>query len=411
MESNNIRSHNGTHLYRDEGFNTFSVTLNFLAHSDNKSAAVLDVLCVYLMLCNQVYKTEGDINLKLRELYNMEFYFNNNWYGNQKIFYLYADIISMDVVNDDYSTEAFEFIRDMLLKPDFEKSELLELAKKKVMSYVDINLSDNGEYATSLYNQTVLPIENKKYDCTVDKQYVENLVNSVTLEDLKKEYNYLIGNYISGLVLGNISDEKFDKLIKYIDLNQTIDNLDYSVNVKTTEGDIEVCKDCSQSYIYVTYDFTDLTQAQMRVLSRILNSSIGLCMQTLREKYGLVYGAYASILFHEKKLYIYGETDASKKQKFIEACDEIIASLSNRELLEKYMKQAKEEIANDEYSLSENKDQLINTMDIRFLKFYGDQDREIVNNEIENMLPEELMNKTKTLTRKNVFMLRGKTNE
>jgi hypothetical protein len=75
------------------------------------------------------------------------------------------------------------------------------------------------------------------------------------------------------------------------------------------------------------------------------------------------------------------------------------------------MQQEKDEIANDEYSLSESKDRMTSIINSRILKIYGNQDREIVNKEIQEMQPEELMTKTKTLTKKNVFMLRGKTNE
>ena len=75
------------------------------------------------------------------------------------------------------------------------------------------------------------------------------------------------------------------------------------------------------------------------------------------------------------------------------------------------MKQAKEEIANDEYSLSESKNRVAGIINGRILKIYGDKDREIVNQEIEDMKAEDLMNKTKTLVRKNVFMVRGKKHE
>ena len=166
----------------------------------------------------------------------------------------------------------------------------------------------------------------------------------------------------------------------------------------------------STSYIYITYDFTTLTNAELRILGYILNTSIGLCMQTLREKYGLVYGAYAGILFHQKKLYIYGETDASKKEKFINAVDEIIDGLTNKEVLEKYMDQAKKAIADNEDYIKENKKRLVNVINNRILKVFGDQDREIVNREIEEMQPEDLMNKTQELNKKNVFMVRGKSN-
>lgn len=410
METKKLKNNNETYLYRDDSFNTFSINLNFLTNQDNRSTAILDVLCMYLMRCNQVYKTEDDIVLRERELYNMYLNFKANRKGKQEIFTLEADLISMDVIDDDYSKEAFEFIKNMLLKPDFTNEEVLELVKRILISYIDVTLSDYRNYASTLYNETVLPDENTKYDNTVDKKYIEELINSITLDDLKREYEVLINNYINGLVLGNINEDQFNEFVDCMDLKPINHDLDFSIDTKTTEGDIEVEKDCKQSYIYVTYDFTTLTNAEFRILTRILNSGIGLCMKTLREKYGLVYGARAGVLFHQKKLYIYGETDASKKEKFVEAVDEIIASLSNKEILEKYMKQAKEEIADDEDAIDENKDRLVNILNNRILKRYGDKDREIVNKEIEEMKPEEIMGKAKTLNKKNVFMVRGKSN-
>lgn len=411
MKPNKLKNNNGTYLYRDEGFNTFSIQLNFLASPDNRSAAILDVLSIYLLQCNQIYKTDDDISLRSRELYDMSINFTTKWNGKQKLFSLVADLISMDVIHDDYSKEAFEFIRDILEKPNFENEKMLEVSKRKLLSYIDLNLADYDQYAETLYTQTVLPVENMKYDYSVDKKYLEELVNSITLEDIKSEYENLIGNFINGLVLGNINEEQFNEFVKCINLTPTKCELDYSMDVKTSEGNIEIEKDCEQSYIFITYDFTELTNAELRILGCMLNSSIGLCYQTLREKYGLVYGAYANILFHQKKLYIYGETNISKKEKFIEAVDEIINDLNNREIVEKFMTQAKEEIANDEYSLSESKKRLFGMINNRILQVYGNQDRDIVNKEIEEMKPEELMNKTKVLTRKNIFMVRSKANE
>ena len=411
MELNKMKNINGTYLYQDEGFNTISITLNFLANQDSRSSAILDILSIYLLRCNQVYKTDNDINLRTRELYNMDISFNQETDGKQRFFHYYIDLISMNAVNDDYSKEAFSFIRDILLKPDFNNEEVLEISKKKLISYIDSSLSDYDKYAEALYGQTVLPVENKKYDQSVDRKYLEELINSITLDDLKREYQYLMNNYLNGVVVGNISEEQFTEFVNCMDLKSNYRDLDYDMDVKTIEGDVEVQKECKQSYIYVTYDFTKLTNAEVRILEWILNSSIGLCYQTLREKYGLVYGSYAEILFHEKKLYIYGETAASKKEKFIKGADEIVASLCNKEIMEKYMKQAKEEIANDEYSLSESKNRLAGIINGRILKIYGDKDREIVNQEIEDMKVEDLMNKTKTLVRKNVFMVRGKKHE
>ena len=411
MESNKLINNNGTYLYRDEGFNTFSIQLNFLGNRGNRTAAILDVLLFYLMQCNEVYKTDDDICLKARQLYDMNIHFTIRSDGQQKIFSLFADLISMDAIHDDYSKEAFEFIRDILKKPDFKNEKMLRVSKKKVLSHIDYNLAKKDYYANTLYEQMVLPVEDMKYDQSVDKEYIKELVNSITLDDLKREYDYLINNYINGIVLGNISEDDFNKFVQCIDLTPINHELDYSMNTKTNEGFIEIEKDCEQSYIFITYDFTEVSNAEIRLLEKMLNTSIGLCYQTLREKYGLVYDSNASILFHQKKLLVYGETSASKIEKFIEAVDEIIKSLCDRETVEKYMVQAKEQIANNEYSLSENKSKLFGIINSRILQVYGNKDRDIVNKEIEEMKPEELMNKTKSLTRKNIFMVRSKTNE
>jgi len=411
MELSKLKNNNGTYLYKDKGFNTFSINLNFLANPGNRSAAILDVLSIYLLRCNQIYKTDDDIELKSRELYDMSLYFGTKNEGKQKLFYLSADLISVDAVKDDYLSDAFAFIRDILLKPNFENKEMLEICKRNLISYISMGLDEYDQYSLALYSETVLPIEDMKYDQTTDKKYIEELINSITLDDLKNEYVMFINNYINGLVLGNITEEQFDEFVNSINLKSTKNDLDYSINVKTVEGDVEIEKDCNQSYIYITYDFTELTSAELRILEWILNSSIGLCHKILREKYGLVYGANAEILFHQKKLYFYGETDASKKEKFIEAVDEIVSNLCNSKIVTQYMKQAKEEIDNDEYSLSESKTRLTSILNTRILKIYGDQDREEVNKEIDEMSTEELMNKTKTLTRKNIFMVRGNKNE
>lgn len=411
MESNKLINNNGTYLYKDEIFNTFSIKLNFLANVNNRSAAILDVLCNYLFRCNEVYKTDDDITLRRRELYDMKLSCYTDWYGSQKLFVLTADLISMNVTSEDYSKEAFEFIRDIFKKPDFTNEKALEIAKRKIISYIDYYLDDYEKFSAIMYYQIIYNMKDREYDYSTNKEYIKELINSITLEDLKREYDSLMSNYINGLVFGNINEDQFNEFVKYMDLTPINKDLDYSMDLKTTEGVIEVEKNCKQTYIYVTYDFTELTSAEARILEWILNSSIGLCYQTLREKYGLVYGSDATILFQEKKLYIFGITDVSKKEKFIEAADEIVNDLKDRVILEKYMLQAKEELADDEYSLCENKRKLSGILNNRILKFFGDKDRDEVNKEIQEMTPEELMNKTKTLTRKNVFMVRSKTNE
>ena len=142
-----------------------------------------------------------------------------------------------------------------------------------------------------------------------------------------------------------------------------------------------------------------------------MNSSLGLCYQTLREKYGLVYNSYANIKYYLKKLYVYGEIDKEKKEKFLKALDEIVNKLNNKDLLDKLISQAKDEIKANEVTLSEDQDRMIDSLNYYILKYFDGQNRTEVYRQISEITADDLIKSTKTLKRKNVFMVRSKKDE
>lgn len=412
MDYTNLVDDNGVYLYKDDSFNTISIKLNFLGGRSNIEVVILDLLCGYLMRTNQKYKSDDEINKRRKELYSTQLYFSNSFYGSQKIFSLNADLVSFDAIKDDYSDSAFEFIRNILYCPDFTDEKMLGIVKRKLISNITLDLSDNEILASNLYTQNVLYEEDRKYDSSIDIEYITSIINSITLDDLKKEYEYILSNFQSGLVFGNISSEQFNKFRKYIPLESNNEKLDYSKYVQTKEGNIEIEKDdITQSYIYVTYDIDDLDYARLMTLRYILNSSNGLCHQLLREKYGLVYSCHTGIMYYSKKLYFYAETDKEKKEQFLKAIDELVSVLNNKESLDELLKYAKEKINANEYSLSEEKDRMFDLLDNYILNLFEGYNRNEIINQINNMTGEDLTNTIKTLKKKNVFILRSSNNE
>jgi predicted Zn-dependent peptidase len=342
-------------------------------------------LSSYLLKSNQFYKSDDDIEKREQELYSLQFYFSNFFYGKQRFFALNANMIAPNVIQDDYSKEAFEFMRDILKKPDFTNQDMLDLVKRNFLSGVRLSLSDNDSYANNMYYQMVLPDERRKYDDSTDIDYITNMIQSVTLEDLEREYNLIVGKFINGYVFGNILEEQFNSFVDCISLAPIQPELNYSRNISTVEGDMEIEKDMEQSYIYVTYDIDKLTQPQIKVLYYILNSTLGLCYQTLREKYGLVYGASARIRQYDNKLVIYAETDKNKKEKFLQALDEIVADLNNPQLLERLIARAKDEYFADEYTFDEDHERIIGSIDSFLLKLDDGLDRNEINEGVQNL--------------------------
>lgn len=411
MDFDKLKENNGIYLYQDDSFNTITIRLTFLGDLTNRESAICDLLCHYLAVTNKNFKSDDDIITRSKELYSMDIYFYNKLYSNQKVFGISANMICPETVGDDYYSEAFEFIRQMLLEPDFTNQEMLDYCKRCFISGRRVDLEDNEEYADNMYSSMVLPEENRKYDYSTDMEYISELINSVTLNDIKNEYEKLMKNFYSGFVFGNMPEDKFNEFVSHIGLTKTNRKPNYDRDVKTIEGDMEIEKDCEQSYIFVTYDLDSLTYSQLKVLSKILNSTLGLCYQILREKYGLVYSAEVEIMYYLKKLYFYGEIDQNNKEKFVEVVEEIVEILKDKGLLDRAVEVSKNEIAINEVTVSEDQERIINSLNDYVLGLYEGLNRTEVNREIMKMTGDNLISTTLSLKRKNVFMVRSSEDE
>ena len=411
MDFDRLVNNNGIYLYEDDSFNTITIKLSFLAGSTNRDCAVIDLLCSYLNSSNQNFSSDDDIDKRKRELYDMHLHFGNSFYSNQKMFSLNANLISPNAINDDYLGEAFDFIRKMLKEPDFTNEEMLEIVKRKMLSNIELGLLDNEVYASNEYYQRVLHEENKVYEYSTDMDYISNLINSITLDDLKKQYEYIVNSFVSGFVFGNITKEQFNSFVNSMSLTPIKKEMNLERSLPTCEDDIELEIDGEQSYIYVTYDIDNLSYSKLLLLRKIMNSSIGLCYQTLREKYGLVYSSYAAFMYYLKKMYFYAEIDKDKKNDFLKALDEIVETLRDKEKLDSLIEVAKSEISADEVTLSEEADIMLSYLNDYILKLYEGKNRTETFEQIQNLTSEDLIQSTMSLRRKNVFMVRSSEDE
>lgn len=411
MDFDKLKENNGVYLYEDNSFNTISIKLNFFCGTSNRECAISDVLCYYLMMCNKNFASDDDINKEKRKLYAMQLVFSNELINTQKAFCMGVDMISPEAVGEDYYAEAFEFIRQMLKEPDFTNEQMLEVIKKNIIAGLGIKLGEMDSYSEAKYFDTVYNYKDREYEFSTDIDYIAEIINSITLDDLKNQYEYIMSHYQSGFALGNINEERFNQFVSTMQLPEPIKDVDYSGVVSVNEGDVEISTDCDQSYVFVTYDMDSLTYPQMILLAKVMNSSIGLCYQILREKYHLVYSAFAQMRLYSHRMYVYGELDKEKKQKFLKALDEIVSYLQDKDTLEKLIEVAKKELKEAEYASSEDKEVLATYLDYYIMKSFGSDNRTEVNRKIENITADELLECTRSLKRRNVFMVRGDGDE
>lgn len=414
MDYNNIIYDDGFYLYKDDNFNTIDMQMVFLRDSGNFEDAVFVLLCKYLGKTNKNFKNELELNKKIAELYSLNYSFNTIEIGSKNLFILNADIVSPTVIHDDYSKDAFEFLRQILYEPDFTHEEEFENTKRVYLSHLLSNLSNQNFLAKNLYVQNVIDDESIKYKYSTDEEYIKEMINKITLKDLEEMYHKTVNqnNFLRCLVFGNITKDEYKTLRSKFNFTDNKISIDYRKKTDILEKDVEIPSDTtSESIIYITYSLDDIDEKARKVLYEVFNGSGDLCTNILREKYDLVYASSVQISYTKKYLVVRAKIDKNNKQKLLDAADEMIEIVKDKNKLKKLLESAKKSIKNTYYLISEENYSMINNIDDYIGNIYGKfNDLDFVNN-IDSYDVEEVLKYTKTLKKKNVFMYRGDLHE
>lgn len=409
MDYDKLINDSGMYLYRDDSFNTTSISMCFDGEIGNRESVIYDLICDYLFKANKTYDRDT-INRKAKELYGLGFDATNSRIGSKRAFYLCIDMVSPTVVEDDYSKEAFEFAKELLLNPDFTKQDVLDTVKKERISLIKAALSSPSKVARDLYNSTVLPDPTLEYEYSTDMKYVEDIINSVTLDEMKELFEKTVSDehFFRGIMFGNTNIKEFKEFRKNFPFKSKIDDLDYSNKQEPKEG-VDVIADdhINESTVYITYSIDKMDRGTRQLLRDILNGSSDLCMDILRDKYGLVYGANVILYSYGDLFTVKASIDKDNIDKLVEATDEMVSVIQDPEQVRPLLERAKEELKLADYTMSEDKDEVLYNLNAHIRNMFPGFDYNEFMKNIDNVEPEDITKVTKTLKKRNVFMLRG----
>lgn len=407
MDLSRLINDNGMYLYQDDSFNTINMQLCFLGEGGNKQDAINYVLCDYIMKSNELYHCLDD---EMKKLYSMDAFFTSQRVGNTSNIFFCVDLVAPSVVEDNYLESAFGLIEEILLYPNFTDEKLLETIKRTYISKIIYKISDSSTRANRLFFDNVFNDENSRYSCSIDPEYIKDIINSITLDDLKEAYKKTINenSFYRGIVFGNISLEDFKLFRTYVPYKNNNSTIDYSIPTNISNEDKEISDpEANESTLYVTYEMDNADEATCKLFSSIFNGSNGLCHQILREKYGLVYSSYISIYVYRKAFVVKAKIDKNNKQKTLDAINEIISIAKDKDKLKELLAYAKGYIKSEDYLLSERKDDIIDNLDDHIRGVCGDFNyNEFIKN-IDSYTEEDIASKVQTLKYKNTFMYRG----
>ena len=411
MGLSKLKNDNGVYLYEDHNFNTITVQLYFNRKRGNKDDAISEIMCEYINKCNQVY---SNVDSKKKELFSTEAMFADWVVGGVAHNILFAEMVSPSKTGVYYLDDAFSFLKDFVFKPDFTNKKMFEMVKRSYISNIEYALSSTTTKAARIYMTSTFDNEDDKFSYSTDLDYITEIVNSVTLEDIEKAYNEMMSeeNFYRGLVFGDITEEEFKKFRESFPLKSDKEDLNYIDESPIIDGDKEISDpNANESIIYITYSIEGLDQKFSDILSKVFNGLGRICLSVFRDKYGLVYSGGLGTFYFKDAVYFYAPIHKDDKEKFLKAVDEVLAIAMNKDTLKKYLDLAKFSIKNEAYILNEEKYDFIDTIDEQVRGSSDEFDYEKFAAEIDEYTEEEFIDTLKTLKRRGVFMYRGELGE
>ena len=344
-------SSDGMHLYQTNEFATIQIKFIFLLENHSKKElALFNLLSIYLIRTNQIYKNQKEINNKLQYFYDMKINFELSIQGKQRFFSYRINLIDPKVISENYLNEAITFAHDILFKPNFINEsldkDLLEEIKKELINYKANEISNPNVISYNSFYESIFKGSFLGETYFTDITEVEELVDSITDKEIINFYHNLVdSSFYKGYVFGNISEEEYEKIKDLFSFSKKEVNLNYNEKIELREEYKEINNDdIKQSKLYVAYQIEDYDVNNIhlyKMLGRMLNSQNGLCHRILRDELGLVYSVYASIFLKAGLLYIKAGISEENKDKCLKGIDDIINELQNPNLVKELLEYGK----------------------------------------------------------------------
>ena len=358
MDIENFVIDNGFYYYPVDNFATIKIAFRFLIPNDRFSVVKARLLCRYLRKTNSKYSSYKMINYELKKLYNMSLEFSIDKVGSARFFSLNVRLLNPKLIGEDYLTEAFNFIKDMLMSPNFKGDNLdsvvFSQVKKDTINDAGISLSKPKIKSNRLSLFNSLPECNLTNNLVLDLDEYEKIVNDIQDKDIIDFYNNIVlNNFFRGYVFGNITSDEFKIFRNLFPFVSKCDELDYSEVVQVKSGyaeddDINI----EDSSLYVVYQLNNYSLSKWylyKIISLMLSSTNGLCHKVLRDENGLVYsaGAYINKYRFWGFMVISADINVNKKMECLNGIDEIFMRLQDESIVTDLLNFAKEKISQE----------------------------------------------------------------
>ncbi len=234
--------------------------------------------------------------------------------------------------------KSLELLSDMLINSSFNSEELRK-EKKVIAAEIKASKDDIEDLSFKKVQSAAFAESPLRYDVAGTETSVQRLSRKRILDFYKKYY--VPNNCVISIVSPYNHEEVISKVEKYFSTWKEKEVSKYKGTVEKNKNVIRTSfkQDIEQSTVTYLYTFNDLPK-DMELPLKILNLKLGessnsILFRELREKRGLAYDIYTflDMSMNVKSLYIYTAVSRENIRETIEAIEESIRRIINKEIV------------------------------------------------------------------------------
>ncbi len=410
MEHTIINDNIDLYVVNTDKFKDLSLEVRFLAEVNEKNATTRSLLTLMMQDRSLKYDSKLKMNNALDDLYGAYLSIRCTGYGKGAMIRFGLRVIDNKFSDEDLLTQQFAFVNEIIFKPLLNEKVFKEAKESLTNELLRIE-DEPREYASKL----ALNIAGKGQPLAIDINGDLEVLKTITLDDIKKEYQNMIDNdQITIGIVGNITTEIAKRLcMTYLPFNKrsTISKSYYTFKSDKAKHNV-VEKNIEQTVLMMIYNsditINDHLYWPLKLATAMLGQlPISLLFMEIREKRSLCYNISSSLLSFDGVMIINTGMDYKNIEQTETLIKQQIASIQDNTYGDELLESAKQLLINSVRSVIDNANAILNFAYLNHLA-NNDQSYEQTIKKIEMITKEEIQQAFNSLSLNTTFILKKK---
>lgn len=408
----NMNAYN-LHIVNTKKFKTITVDICFREKINKDEITLRNLLKEIMVNASYDYPSERELIKATEELYDLKLLTSTYRIGNYNFLSMKIRFLNEKYTEKGMNYASIKLLLDLIFKPkldaDFEK------CKNKIEKSI-LSLNDNKvKYAIS-----------KLLESTKDMPYSYNfygnieVLNKITIEDIKKCYENLLTNDIIDIfVVGEVNPEEIKNIFKENFKVKTFHKVDNKVIVKelTPRAKTNIIReqdDINQIQLTILCSLNSITEYERKYVSLVYSEMLGgsansILFDTVREKNSYAYYVNSIIKPYDNNMIIYSGIHEDNEKEVIKLIKKCLKDITKGKFNDEIFQSSKNTIISSLKASLDNPIGIINNCLSNILVSSPTIEEKI--KIIEKITKEEVINFSKKITIHTIYILEGSNEE